>query len=828
MTHSFAVYAKNPLGDDENVWQHKICCHKSRPKSLEMRRDHIEARNQFTPTSTFLPSLKVLVLKNKQNCFKSPKVDEPVKYIDGSANRPLTWGPNGSNFRDVIALFTDFDESKIDVSSKRNSSITSSRILDDVTNNNIQTKTVFPSKNDDETIKLSPGISCTDRENTDEEMKWKISKDTPPISQTKQTSLSSDVGDDQFNSLRLENVDKLVEELVNSMINEIVRSEAIRKSQQLFQANEMKLEKNLQSRMKGDKVQQVLLWLVDSVVQIDYQMTSSSFESSQKTLSNDDGPYMDQTERLKAKSTNQPSCETVKSNLPEISSNPETIILLTHSQSSIVECVENEASFLHTMIFEENPHPNEFTDPINSELIPTEDCHESIVNENQIVIFEEDTLGYRAPSVLVVGDFEDKTKAKENNSDCLNDFTIEEECLSNGGNAATEVELGRNTSSLHNIDLKHDKNAVNSSNSQHPTISSDKVSDAAADELATIKGSITDVGMDLKLFVEELLNEVEANFGAGVFLELDSTEDTPPNNCYDLERLADFSDGFINVGLRETCSTERAVDRPTAEEDTLAVEEFQQHCEQSCGHSETYLRNFEDANQLSLLDTTLTPQNIETFASDDGMSIKNDSYLTHEDDNDDSNDADGEDFDEDDDQKDFEARETNLFDEEEMFETTLGLLVTHLNDSETMSETLVEDDAQPYGSATKHDDAIQQTFLLHNAGEAQLTNLCDVTIDANLTSSKSSSKTDLIVNSSKTTTNEDVTETKNLHEDYNASQDAETIANTSDNTFNETVSHEQFKDNTKCAIEDDNEILNEKQTLVSPKVSTRDDAYNVL
>ena len=246
MTHSFTVFS--PL-NGENIWDRKINCQNSRPKSLDMAREYSTFTGngiQLKQVPGVLRPLSVFVLKSKSN---SKELNKSATILNGITTRPLTWGPNGSKFTDAIADLVDLDLSP--TANRENIFISSSGIIDDVINNNVFSKT--PKTNPIKAANSSIlKIVCANvaGENTLSE-----NRDEPlspgPIANCSSAFITADLviksipNSKSLSSDRNQRVNETVEDLLNGMINEIVRNEAFLKSQAIFEANDWRLAQDL-------------------------------------------------------------------------------------------------------------------------------------------------------------------------------------------------------------------------------------------------------------------------------------------------------------------------------------------------------------------------------------------------------------------------------------------------------------------------------------------------------------------------------------------------------------------------------------------------------
>jgi len=253
MTQAFTIL--RPL-DDGNAWDNRLTCSKSRPKSLDMAREYsvlTGTRTQLKSTPGFFPPLSVFVLKNKQNFTAGSRDSSSLnRNLNGIYTRPLTWGPNGSKFTDAIANLVDFELSA--TANRKNELITSPRILDDVTNNNVPSKQRKVLRSETESHVKHPYGSNV-KKVTGLQKNEALDASVKIVAKSPNADTEENTVSNSSSSLpsRKDKVDKMVEDLLGEMMNEVVRNEAFRKSQALFKANEMRLAQNVGTKYKIKK-----------------------------------------------------------------------------------------------------------------------------------------------------------------------------------------------------------------------------------------------------------------------------------------------------------------------------------------------------------------------------------------------------------------------------------------------------------------------------------------------------------------------------------------------------------------------------------------------
>ena len=299
MTHTYTVL--RPF-DDGNVWDSRLNCYRSRPKSLDMAREYCTlsgTRTQYKQTPGFFSPLSIFVLKTNQNLISDPKEpDKPNdRNINGINTRPLTWGPNGSKFTDAIASLMNVELSP--TTNRENELVTSPYVLADVTNKNVSSS---KPKNHlvNESDSLDPFVNATS--SSSEKSKKTLQKDeSHKISSLMIAAASSTA--ENLSKLssnpppialsREEKVERVVEDLLNNMINEIVRNEAFLKSQALFKANEMRLAHSIQLRKEIDKLQGKDASTCRENINVDLTTTTNHCATTQRNIL-DATPNMDE------------------------------------------------------------------------------------------------------------------------------------------------------------------------------------------------------------------------------------------------------------------------------------------------------------------------------------------------------------------------------------------------------------------------------------------------------------------------------------------------------------------------------------------------------
>ena len=268
----------------KHVWNkgvEAVASEKSRPKSLDVSRK--SGPLWLRKFEKIHNSFKVQYgLSMVQTSSKSCVGKKPDVHHIGYFARPLTWGPNGSKFTTAIRFFYDFDT----ITSSEKISVC---LLDDVTNNNIRLPKLSPMSNqlesDAETsscekspsiIDVRSGIKQTTSENLDAKIvSANDSQNTPQLAHDVISAYvrPSDRASSSLTALAVE-TESDVEKLVSELINQVVRKEATRKIQSVFNANEKQLELNFQSKKEKDIVRAVVNEMIENVIKKELQNLS--------------------------------------------------------------------------------------------------------------------------------------------------------------------------------------------------------------------------------------------------------------------------------------------------------------------------------------------------------------------------------------------------------------------------------------------------------------------------------------------------------------------------------------------------------------------------